>query len=69
MMNTKLTHGKVCRKIDATATQTPVPVINGPDTPESTVTLNFYIGSVCSEEILDIPTAKQLLIKLQEILN
>ena len=69
MMNHKITYGKVCRKVETTPTQTPVPVLNGPDILEPTVTLNFYINSICSEEILDLESAKNLYNSLSKIFN
>jgi hypothetical protein len=66
-MNTKTTHGKVCRKMEVTTTQTPVPTTKGRDTLEPTITLNFYVGSVCSEEIIDLETAKDLYNKLSQV--
>lgn len=67
-MEIKTTHGRVCEKVTVQKTQTPVPVKNGPDTPVPTVTLNFHVGCVCSEEILSTEAAQQLLISLQKIL-
>lgn len=67
--NFRETHGKVCRKITIERTQTPVPSLNAPDTPEPTITINFFIGSVHSEEILSIETAKTLYSQLKVLLN
>ena len=69
MMNNKITHGKICRKIDASTTQTPTPVVKGSDILEPTGTLNFYVGSVCSEEILSVEAAKDLYNNLSKIFN
>ena len=66
-MEIKTTHGKVCQKVTAVSTQTPVPVKNGPDTPIPTVTLNFHVSCIHSEEILSVEAAKELLISLQSI--
>jgi hypothetical protein len=55
--------------MEVTSTQTPVPTPNGADTLEPTITLNFYLGAVCSEEIIDLQTAKDLYNKLSKILN
>jgi hypothetical protein len=68
-MNNKITHGKVCRKMEVTSTQTPVPTPKGADVLESTITLNFYLGAVCSEEIIDFQTAKDLYNNLSKIFN
>lgn len=68
-MKNKITHGRVCRKVTAEATKTPVPTKDGADTLESTVTLNFWVGSVCSEEIFSIPVVKELIISLQNIVE
>jgi len=66
-MEIKTTHGKVCQKATAFKTQTPVPAKNGPDIPVPTVTLNFHVGSVLSEEILSISSAKELYESLKNI--
>ena len=68
-MEIKTTHGTICRKINAQKTKTPVGTKDGGSTLESTVTLNFYINSVLSEEILSLPAAHELLRVLQNILH
>jgi hypothetical protein len=68
-MENKITHGKICQKVIAQQTKTPTPVKNKPDYLEPTITLNFYVGSVCSEEILSISSARYLSNSLQKILS
>lgn len=68
-MKIKTTHGKICQKITALQTQTPAPVKDEADTLIPTVTLNFHVGSVLSEEILSISAAKELMQSLQNILH
>lgn len=66
-MEIKITHGKVCQKVTAFQSRTPVPIKDGPDTPVATVTLNFHVGAVHSEEILSLTAAKELMESLQNI--
>jgi len=59
-------YGKICKKIEIEQTQTISPPIN---IPEPTLTLNFYIGSVHSEEILSIECAQNLFNQLKQFIN
>jgi hypothetical protein len=68
-MEIKTTHGTICKKINVQETKTPVATKDGGSTKESTITLNFYVGSICSEEILNLPAARELLQSLQNILH
>lgn len=68
-MQNKITHGKVCRKITTEQTKTPVATKGESSTLETTITLNFHVGCVRSEEILSLEAAKELMISLQNILQ
>lgn len=68
-MEIKITHGKVCQKAVAIQTKTPIPIKDGPDSPVPTITLNFHVGSIHSEEILSISAAKELMESLQNIFS
>lgn len=58
-------YGKICRKLKIEQSQTFSPQTN---TSEPTLTLNFYIGVVHSEEILSVECAQSLFNQLKQFI-